>query len=111
MASRALKDAEIDNDGEVPVKELAGTNWVILRKSMTWEEAYWNCEVKYFRLVMLPTLEKAEELSRNIADISEPYTPEYMKKRHEVEFGMDRRYWTGLTDQLKEGKWLWAHNG
>ncbi|CAL8110694.1 unnamed protein product [Orchesella dallaii] len=109
-ASNALLDAELPPDGEPPIKELDGTNWVILRKNLTWGEASATCDKKYFRLAKLATKEKAEMLVDKIAEISEPFTDEYDKKNKEVEFGMDRRYWIGLTDQMQEKKWYWTHD-
>ncbi|ODN05705.1 Asialoglycoprotein receptor 1, partial [Orchesella cincta] len=93
--SNALLDATIPADGEPPIIELDNSNWVILRKQLTWGEASAICDKKYFRLTMLATREKAQELVDKIASISEPYTPEYDQKYMEVEFGMDRRYWIG----------------
>ncbi|CAL8110692.1 unnamed protein product [Orchesella dallaii] len=91
--------------------ELDNTNWVILRKKLPWGEASAICDKKYFRLAKLGTREKAQELVDKIESISEKYTPEYDKKYMEIEFGMDRRYWIGLTDQIEDGKWYWTHDG
>ncbi|CAL8070682.1 unnamed protein product [Orchesella dallaii] len=109
--SNALLDATLSDEGEPLVRNLEGTGWIILRKRLTWGEASAYCDLKYFRLAMLPTKALAEELVNKIASISEPYSQEYDRKYMSVEFGMDRRYWIGLTDQVEFDKWYWTHDG
>ncbi|CAL8110318.1 unnamed protein product [Orchesella dallaii] len=109
--AKALLDAALKADGEPEVRLLDKTNWVIVRKKMTWGEAATYCNYKYLRLAVLDEVMSAEQLIGKLSNISEPYTDEYDKKNATVEFGMDRRYWIGLSDQMQEGKWVWIQDG
>lgn len=67
------------------------------------------CEDKKLQLAALPELDDADALVAAITAISKPWVNE--KYELQIEFGMSRRYWIGLTDMASAGEWVWAHKG
>lgn len=69
------------------------------------------CKNRTGRLAVLPKRQDAESLVAEIKAISTPFSEEDFFKNIRHEFGMDRRYWIGLSDIIKEGSWEWVQDG
>ncbi|ODM98293.1 Hepatic lectin [Orchesella cincta] len=86
-------------------------DFIILRKRLTWIEAISECANQSKQLAALPTVQDAKLLVEEIRAISQAYYDNYSNNRKSHEFGMDRRYWIGLTDLIREGDWQWVGAG
>ena len=79
---------------------------------MTWSDARSYCEKTEGHLATFESPQDAVEISEKIYEVSEKVTSDFLGGKTKAEFGLNRRYWIGLTDiGTGEGKWAWAGKG
>lgn len=75
---------------------------------MKWGKAYEYCHVCVGYFATFHTVEIANMVRNKIYDIS-TFSEEYDDAKVREEFGLDRRYWFGLRDQVPtENEWQWV---
>jgi len=111
FSSLALIDAEIKPNEPIPTKAIPGTPFIIFRKSLNIIDAETACAITVGRMAVFPDEATAKLVIEEIAKLSEPYSQAYDDSFRKFEFGMDRRYWIGLSDLSQEGDWTWMSDG
>ncbi|OXA51868.1 hypothetical protein Fcan01_13008 [Folsomia candida] len=83
-------------------------DYQVYRKRFTWSDALNFC---YKCVGDFATFETGPAEASKVADLI--YSKSYFSRAYDLgkdehhEWGLDRRYWFGLTDLKKEGQWVW----
>ena len=85
---------------------------VCIFSKLTWGDAQNYCEHHEGHLATFINIQDAQAVIDKIFEVSDKITTEYLSGAETAEFGLDRRYWIGLTDLVSgEGNWVWAGVG
>ncbi|CAG7717515.1 unnamed protein product [Allacma fusca] len=96
---------------DIPKRHLL-RNYIIYRKPLSWNESQTFCKEKHGFLATFDHHEDANATIESIFKISKPPSANYITGVEKDEFGLDRKYWIGLTDQFTgTGNWLWTGKG